>query len=79
MSYMVQESDIRKREEFYNYLHQNYNLKDYIFTKEDMINSPFPFVISNKSLWVCNSITTCACASRAGRIISIKEFKERKK
>ena len=78
MSYMVQESDIKKRERFYNYLHKKYDLKDYIFTKEEIIKSPFPFVISDKSLWVCNSITTCACASQSGQIISIKEFKERK-
>ena len=28
------------------------------------------------SLWICNSITSLACASQCGKIIGIGEFKE---
>ena len=79
--FIVLEKDKDKRREFYYYIHNNYEFID-IDDKEGMIeNSIFPFVVdfNNNTLWVCNSITCCACASQNGQLISIKEFKEKVK
>ena len=75
--FIVQEQDERKRELFYNYIHKTYDLKDwYPFDKEKYIKINFPFVIDfkEKSFWVCDSITCCACAAQAKVIYSIYQF-----
>lgn len=76
MQYMVQESDINKREIFFNYIINNYSLDIIHFSKDRMINSHFPFIVDfdRNEFWVCESITCCACASQKNRIISIDEF-----
>lgn len=77
--YIIQESDKAKREEFYEYIINNFDL--FVeFDKTHMINSSFPFVVDfkEKNFWVCESVTCCACASQKKRILTIKEFKERK-
>ncbi len=73
--FIVQEPNKKKREEFINYINQKFKLKNY-YSKEEMIESNFPFVIDfqKKDFWVCESITCCACAAQAHKIISIKEF-----
>ena len=78
--YIVQENNKGKREEFYNYIVNNYNLKiHYPFTKELFIESDFPFVVDFKdnSFWICNSITCLACLAQAHKIISIDDFMNR--
>ena len=77
--YIVSEKDPKKREDFYNYIINNYNLKiSYPYKKERFINNIFPFVIDFKenTFWICNSITSLACASQNKQIITIKEFKK---
>ncbi len=76
MQYIVQESDIDKRKEFFDYIVNNYPL-DVHFPKEQMIYSNFPFIVDfdNNSFWVCESITCCACAAQNNRIITIDQFK----
>lgn len=76
MQYIVNESNINKRKEFYNYIMNNYNLIN-MDSKKNMINNKFPFVIDfNENIfWICNSITCLACASQNNQIISIDEFK----
>ncbi len=78
MQYIVQESDISKRKEFFDYIVNNYNLVLHL-SREEMISSNFPFVVDfdNNSFWVCESITCCACAAQRKRIITIDKFKER--
>ena len=76
--YIVSEKDTKKREEFYDYIISNFNLKtSYPYEKERFINSIFPFIVDlkRKDFWVCESITCCACASQCKRIINIEEFK----
>lgn len=77
MQYIVKESNINKREEFYDYIMNNYNLIN-IDSKKNMINNKFPFVVDfdEKIFWICNSITCLACASQNKQIISIEEFKK---
>lgn len=75
--YIVTESNKSKRSEFYDYITNKYNLKIcYPYQKEEFVNSVFPFVIDfkEKRLWMCSSITSLACASQSGKIISINEF-----
>ena len=75
--YIVQESNINNRKEFYNYIINKYKLKTYT-NKEYMINNKYPFVIdlNTKEFYILESITCCACAAQQDRIISIKEFKK---
>lgn len=76
--FIVQESDKIKREEFYDYINETYNLNNwYPFKKESFVNSNFPFVVDfkEKSFWICDSITCCACAASTNSIINIDEFK----
>ena len=77
MQYIVKESDINKRIDFYNDILARYELKDLL--REFDIESGFPFVVDfdKKTLWVCNSITCLAAASQCGKIITIDEFEER--
>ena len=75
--FIVQESNLKKREEFYDYINKTYNLNiEYPYYKEEFIKSNFPFVIDfkEKNLWICESITCCACAAQSKQIISIDEF-----
>ena len=77
--FIVNESDIYKREEFYDYITNYYNIEiSYPYYKEKFINNTFPFVIDfeNNNFWICESITCCACASQAKIIYTIDEFKE---
>ena len=77
--YIVTEGDKKRREEFYDYIVNNYDLKIlYPYDKERFSKSAFPFVVDFKknNFWVCESITCCACASQSKRIITIDEFKK---
>ena len=75
MQYIVNESNIEKREYFYNYIVNNYKLKNMDY-KANMINSKYPFVVDfdKKIFWICSSITCLACASQNNQIILIDEF-----
>ena len=76
--FIVQEHDIKKREEFYNYITTNYDFHiSYPFKKELFIESHFPFVVDFKdnSFWVCENVTCCAAAAACGSILDIEDFK----
>ena len=76
--YIVSEKDIKKREDFYDYIINNYNFKiSYPYEKDKFIKSIFPFIIDFKenTMWICESITSLACASQSKKIITIDEFK----
>ena len=80
--FIVEEHDKLKREQFYNYINDKYNFNNwYPFEKEEFIESNFPFVVDfkEKSFWIVDSITCCACAAQAKVIISIDEFKKMEK
>ena len=80
--FIVRESDKDKRKEFYEYIHNNYKLKDLFHSKQDMIDyNHFPFVVDfkEKKFWVCTSVACCAAAAQNNKIITIQEFKERNK
>lgn len=75
--YIVSEKDPKKREEFYDYIISKYNLDIcYPYTKDYFIKSKYPFVIdfNENKLWICNSITSLACASQRNKIINIDNF-----
>lgn len=79
--YIVQEDNKMKREQFYDFIIKNYDLKiTYPYYKEEFINSNFPFVIDfkEKLFWICESITCCAAAAQRGVIFTIDEFKKMK-
>ncbi len=63
------------REEFYNYLIEN-NYQELDFTKEEYIKGHFPFIINEKYkvFSMLNSITCCAQASQAKKIMSTEDF-----
>ena len=77
--FTVNESDLKKREEFYNYIMKTYKLKRwYPFLKRKFIHNKFPFVVDfkDKSFWICESITCCAAAASRHAIFTIDEFKD---
>ena len=75
--FIVQGHGYLERALFYQYIHNNFKIKDMI-DKEYMCHSNFPFVVDlkEKKLYILESITCCACASQAKKIININEFKE---
>ncbi len=78
IQFIIKENDLLKREEFYDYIVDNYNLKiSYPFNKERFINNNFPFVVDfgDNSFWICESVTFCAAAASNQAIITIDEFK----
>ena len=77
--YFIQEHGYYERAAFYEYIHKKYKLIDLFFNKDYMSSSSFPFVVDfkKKILTVCESITCCACAAQANKIITIEEFKEK--
>lgn len=80
--FIVQEHGVNERWDFYNYIHDNYNLNDYfIDLKEEIETDKFPFVVDfgDNSFWICNSITCCACAAQRNQILTVSEFKEKVK
>ena len=79
--FIISESDILKRNDFYNYITNNYSLKIlYPFKKDKFINNIFPFIVDlkRKEFWICESITCLACAASNNKIITIEKFKKMK-
>ena len=76
--YMVHDSDIFNRNAFYEYIINKYNLLVRM-ERDKMIGSKFPFVVDfkDKSFWVCESVTCCACTAQKKKILTIDEFKEK--
>ncbi|MBQ3021609.1 MAG: hypothetical protein IJD92_05260 [Bacilli bacterium] len=73
--YIVQSSNINDRKNFYNFLIDNGYIPVANFKHQNFINNKFPFVVeSNKTFWICESITCCAAAASCGAIISIDEY-----
>lgn len=77
--YFVLENDIDKKTKFYRYLY-SLGCKRVNYTKKEMINTPFPWVINiekkGKSMYICESITVCACIAQSKKLINIQEFKK---
>ena len=76
--YIVNVVSKEERKNFYEYIVNTYKLNMYYpFSKRRFINSNFPFVIDfkEKSFWVCESITCCACAAQTNNIFTINQFK----
>ena len=73
--YIVSINNRNERQDFYNYIMTNFNLKSKI-SKKTMINDKFPFIIDFKtnSLWITHSITCLACASQNNKIIDKETF-----
>lgn len=68
----------KNREEIYDYIHDNYEVIDYVRNKEYMLKSSFPFILDleDNTLGLLESITSCAMASQNNQIISLEEFKK---
>ena len=73
MQFIIQEKDLTKKKEFYNYIRKKYKLKKHLYNK---IKTHYPIVIDfdEKSIWICTSITCCSLAAQNNKIISIEEF-----
>ena len=75
--FIVDEKDLNKRKEFYNYIVNTYDFKVcYPYTKESFINNKFPFVVdfNEKKFWISDSITCLACAAQNKVIFTIDDF-----
>ena len=78
IDYMVCVSGKGEREKFYNEMHKK-GFKDHMDTKEEIINSTYPFAISLKSkkMFAMNSATICYMMSKNSRVLTIKQFLEK--
>ena len=79
--FIVSESDILKRNDFYDYIVNNYSLKIlYPLKKDKFINNNFPFIVDlkRKEFWIYESITCLACATSNNKIITTEKFKKMK-
>ena len=75
IDYMVCVSGKDEREKFYNEMHEK-GYKDHMDTKEEIINSSYPFAISlkRKKIMVIPSATQCYLMDRAGKVLNIDDF-----
>ena len=75
--YYITARGVVERGLFYNYLHE-LGYKDYIYAKEEMINSLYPFAvcIKRKELVIIESAMMCYLNDKAGRVKTPEEFKE---
>ena len=76
--FIVKVAGKEERKTFYEYIMNTYKLQKYYpFFKRRFIKSNFPFVIDfkEKSFWICDSITCCACAAQTNNIFTIDQFK----
>ena len=76
--FIVNTAGDKNRKAFYEYIVNTYKLNIcYPFIEEKFVKSNFPFVIDfkEKSFWICDSITCCACAAQAKAIYTVEEFK----
>ena len=60
---------------FYNYMHK-LGYKDERYTREQMINSPYPFgvCIKKKRIMIIESATICFLVQKAGNMKTVEEF-----
>ena len=76
--FIVNEINKDERKSFFDYIVNTYKLENhYPFIKKRFIDNNFPFVIDfkEKSFWICDSITCCACAAQTNNIFTIDQFK----
>ena len=76
--FIVKAAGKEERKAFYEYIMNTYKLeKHYPFFKRRFINNNFPFVVDfkEKSFWISESVTCCACAAQAGVIYTVDQFK----
>ena len=78
IDYCVTAHGIIERGMFYNYLHELGCKDDPRYTKEELINSAYPFglVMKKKKIMLIEGATMCFLNQRAGRMKTIEEFKE---
>ncbi len=78
IDYMVSVSGKDEREKFYNEMHKK-GFKDHMDTKEEIINSTYPFAISlkRKKIMVIPSATQCYLMDREGKVLSLDKFKQK--
>ena len=76
--YLIAVSGVVERGLFYNYMHE-LGYKDYFMcTREQMINSVYPFAVcmKRKKLCIIESATLCYLNDKAGRVKTVEEFKK---
>ena len=76
-NYYIGVSGVIERGLFYNYL-TSIGYKCYGDTREEMINSPYPFAIcmKRKEFVIIKSATMCYLNEKAGKFRTVEEFKE---
>lgn len=75
--FIVKVAGNEERKAFHEYIMDTYKLeKWYPFFKRSFINNSFPFVVSfkEKSLWISESVTCCACTASQGVIYRVDQF-----
>lgn len=78
IDYLVSSHGVIERGIFYNYLHKIGYKDAKSLTREDIINSRYPFgiCIKSKILLVVESATNCYFMQKNGKIKTVEEIKE---
>ena len=77
LDYLVTAQGVLERGLFYNYIH-SLGYKDDTYTRNDMINSTYPFAIciKKKKVFILESATQCFFMHKNGKIKTVDEIKE---
>lgn len=77
IEYLIKAHGVIERGMFYNYLHElGYKEDDNMYTRERMINSPYPFAVcmKKKEILLVESATLCYLNQKAGRMKTVEGF-----
>ena len=76
LDYLITAQGVVERGLFYNYIH-SLGYKDDTYTREDMINSAYPFAIciKKKKVFILESATQCFFMTKNNKIKNLDEIK----
>ena len=76
--YYIVVSGVVERGLFYNYMYELGYKDHFMCTREQMINSVYPFAVCMKlkELCIIESATLCYLNDKAGRVKTVEEFKK---
>lgn len=76
--YYIVASGVIERGIFYNYMHELGYKDHFMWTREQMVNSLYPFAVCMelKELCIIESATLCYLNEKAGKFRTVEEFKE---
>ena len=77
VDYLVSAHGVIERGLFYNYM-KSLGYKDFIYDREEMVNSPFPYSVylKKKKIGLSKIPTVCFWLQQEGKLKNVDEIKE---